>query len=402
MVRPSGWWPDASRVHSFRAGLLRQVRSYSVLFRAIQPPCGCGTDPADHRASIPCSAPRSAIFSRTGPIPALHGFGQGRRPSPRNTLRLHSVPLHIPPMLSGLARLAATISPKHWDPLARAWACSPWAAPRRRGHGRSMRALGLAESPAQARRAVAEHARFVHEFLAQLGGRSWPVELRHRDRPADPGRCAGPTAVSPSMPGRLIVTVHRGNWIAGAQALVAAWGPIETVAGRQLRGSWQPTLIRFLERSGITVHRNRAFARLSACLRQGGTVVVHLDGQPGWADDAQWCRRAASGPLGVRSAALLAARSRARVFFAVCPRTGPGRFALDIEPLVPDDPARPFPSSATWARCFAARLREDVRRHPGAWMMFRDEHLGRYCGSDTPELPTRARVCGNHLIASAR
>ena len=249
-----------------------------------------------------------------------------------------------------------------------------------RGAGRHGRRRALAEGRsihgASHCEAVRRHFVWALEFLAEMGGHRHPVEDR---------TCA---LWDPRDHARLIVTAHRGNWIVGARALARALGPIHTVAGVQLRRGWQSAIRAHLEGQGVEL---TDLAGLRRALREGGTAVLHLDGQAG-----PHRRRGIS--VGVRSAALLAAESGAAVYAASCMRAGAGRFVLEGTPLGPAasgdrlSRSRSRDRIAGWEQSMMETLREWIERDPADWLLFSSDHLGD--SSDPSERSVMAQAPG--------
>lgn len=200
-----------------------------------------------------------------------------------------------------------------------------------------------------------------------MGGRRFPVDDR------------GATLWEPENGnrGRLVVTLHQGNWIVGARHLAGRLGRVDSVAGVQIHPRWQRPIRRYLEEHGVHLWAGGdAFRHLLARLRAGGTVVLHLDGDQGGPPRRRWAHWPV--PAGVRGAAVLAARSGCRVFAARCRRQAPGRFLFESRPIVAAGPgaaAGPLAVSG-WERRFLETLREEVGRTPEDWMIFRPDHLG--------------------------
>jgi hypothetical protein len=275
-------------------------------------------------------------------------------------------------MLSLLTASLARIPATQRDHLATFLARLPWLESRRRGHRDSLRTLLMAgerfsrdsrtpHGPMTHREAVRRHIVWTLEFLAEMGGHRHPIE----------DRTSG--MWGPRHRARLVVTAHCGNWIVGSRALARALGPIHSTAGLQLRRGWQPAIRACLSRQGIVL---TDFDGLRRALRNRETVVLHLDGQAGG-----YRRRAV--PIGVRSAALLAAESGASVYAALCVRSGAGRFVLEGSPLslgsrrVGSRQSRSKRAS-DWEATFLRILHEWVRRDPADWLLFSSDHLGAF------------------------
>jgi len=311
-----------------------------------------------------------------------------------------------PGMLSLLTASLARIPATQRNRLATALARLPGLEARRRAHRDSVRIVLGAVDDASAtthHEAVRRHFVWALEFLAEMGGHRHPVE----------DRTTG--LWDPRDRARLIVTAHHGNWIVGARALARAVGPIHTVAGVQLQRAWQPAIRAHLRGQGIEL---TDLAGLRRALGRGGTVVLHLDGKAG-----PYRRRGV--PVGVRSAALLAAESDAAVYAATCMRIGAGRFALEGMALRPDASAIPAAAStkriatcanattngiatranastngkgarpdlareasrariAGWERSMLKTLREWILRDPADWLLFSPDHLSDLASERAP------------------
>lgn len=245
---------------------------------------------------------------------------------------------------------------------------------RARGHRAALRRLFPGDAswdPRLSRQAVWRHAQWVYDSLSGFGGRKFRIEW---EDPTELGKVVGQG--SPV----LIVTAHVGNWLVVAEACTRRLGPVETVAGVQLRAAWDESIRRFLEERGVTVHRpDGAYRQFRRRLKAGGTVVLHLDGTPSPSPPDQagstlsWNRTEREGlapspltaPLGVRAAARLSSATKARVFGVVSRRTGPDRYTLYVEDL----------QNATETG-LTSYLRRQVSANPAEWLIFRAEHLG--------------------------
>lgn len=310
-------------------------------------------------------------------------FGIGRLSGDREVRKSVRIELACPPrifcharVLRLLTQLCAWIEPGRLARLVSILTCLPlpiWGG-RARGQEEARHSLHLRTSgelverrmdseraPASARAgsgpssraAVRSHARFVAEFMAEIGGR------RHR--------VDGDIPKSKAGRGRLYVTLHVGNWIVGARYLSEHTGTVHSVAGVQLRASWRRPLEARLRELGIRVHGGRGVApALLSALRAGETVALHLDGDPGIESSA----RSGSRLRGMRSAALLATRSRADVWFAVCRRSGEGRFCFEARELVPPA-AQSAERVEAWKAIFLRLTREEIEHHPEDWLIFR-------------------------------
>jgi hypothetical protein len=260
-------------------------------------------------------------------------------------------------MLSLLTHSLARIPVTQRDRLATALAHLPALDARRKGHRESVLAVLSATDGWLHREAVRRHFVWALEFLAEMGGHRHPVE----DRTV--------ALWDPRDRARLIVTAHCGNWIVGARALARTSGPVHTVSGVQLQRGWQAAIRSHLRGQGIELTN---LAGLRKVLRSGGTVVLHLDGQAG-------PYRPRGIPVGVRSAALLAAESGAAVYAATCARSGVGRFVLEGTRLTADVAAGRDSRDRieAWEQAMLRTLREWVERDPADWLLFSPDHLGQ-------------------------
>lgn len=265
----------------------------------------------------------------------------------------------LPLLTHSLARIPVT----QRDRLATALTRLPGLEARRKGHRDSVLTVASATDGSLHREAVRRHFVWALEFLAEMGGHRHPVE----DRTV--------ALWDPQDRARLIVTAHCGNWIVGARALARSLGPIHTVSGVQLQRGWQSAIRSHLRGQGIEL---TDLAGLRKALRSGGTVVLHLDGQAG-----PYRRRGI--PVGVRSAALLAAESGAAVYAATCSRSGMGRFVLEGTRLRADLSEDGLPGNVgsasrdrieAWEHAMLRILREWVERDPADWLLFSPDHLG--------------------------
>ncbi len=283
-------------------------------------------------------------------------------------------------MLLLLPKVAAGLTPATLDRMARLVGQLPLPALRRRARNQAhARAVILGAETAidrpsvevdpSARAAVVDHARFVAEFLASLGGR----EARIGATPK--------LLLAPAPRGRLVVTLHTGNWVVAAAALSRALGELHTVAGTQLHPRLEAAVGRHFLALGVTLHRGPgAAARLLNALRAGKTVVLHLDGSPSDSlDDPVDAERERAieapaeleQPLGVRAAASLATRSGADVCFALCRREAPGAFRFEAHSLTPPSSRSRLDARRAWSSLFRALLHDEVAAHPDHWMIFR-------------------------------
>lgn len=213
-------------------------------------------------------------------------------------------------------------------------------------------ALGAArlEPRSAPREAVRRHLLFVWEFLAELGGKRFPVEDRL------------PSAFFEAAPhGRLLATLHMGNWIVGSRTLAERVGPVASVAGVQLRPGWNAELRARLSRLGLRVHEDgRAAHAFVRHLRAGGTVGLHLDGDRGRGRD-----ESRTSP-GVRSVVGLAAATGAEVWFVLCRRIEPGRFVIEGDRVDANSPDE-------LEHALLERWRRAVEAAPEDWLIFRPE-----------------------------
>jgi hypothetical protein len=278
-------------------------------------------------------------------------------------------------MLTLLSASLAQIPAAERARLASWLARFPGLERRRRAHRDSVEAAmssstAWARGPDSSAEAVRRHLVWTMEFLAEMGGQRHPIEDRTSALWDPRDRC------------RLVVTAHCGNWIVGARALAQNLGPIHTIAGVQLQRRWQSRIRAHLSAHGVELSE---LSGLRQALEREGVVVLHLDGQSGE-------HRRRSIPVGVRSAALLAAESGASVYSAICRRSAPGRFVLEGTRLSIAGPASGCVGATggtrppelgiraridAWESTFLEVLQEWILRDPADWLLFSSEHLGQ-------------------------
>ncbi len=266
-------------------------------------------------------------------------------------------------MVSLLARFMSRLPYGALPWMARAGAiCLPG---RKRGHKEACRRLlgsGSIE-PWHNRKAVESHALLVLEFLARLGGRQFSVVP-----PTD--------ALTSDRRGRLLVTTHRGNWLLGAAALTDQVGPVHTVAGVQFRPTWSDFVEGWLADRNVIVHTAGSLPVLKRAIRNGESVLLHLDGDP-FPPGVRGMRLRAV-PSGVRSAAVLAAGGEVDVYFTHCLRRG-DHFEICSRRISEPEASRSATWTArvqNWEREFFSALKASVAEAPEDWLVFRSSHLG--------------------------
>ncbi|HYJ33907.1 MAG TPA: lysophospholipid acyltransferase family protein [Candidatus Binatia bacterium] len=216
-----------------------------------------------------------------------------------------------------------------------------------------------------ARSVFRAYHRHLAEFLGQgrLSPSAWDARFRfegteHLYRAAAAGR------------GAVIAASHLGNWELGGLALARLGFRVHVVTGTQ----WNPLLhgaVRELkERSGIAVSTPEdGFTPLIATLRQGGLVVLLVDGDVYTRGlTARFFGRAVSFPAGP---ALLARRAGAPLLHAHAAREAGGhRVVFDGADL----PDRAIPLGRDLERLtarVAAAQERNIAAHVGEWCIFR-------------------------------
>jgi lauroyl/myristoyl acyltransferase len=269
--------------------------------------------------------------------------------------------------LALLSRLARAL-PASWDdPLAAmAAAVSALAMPGRQA-GAVANAAALfpdADAGSLARRAQRSYARFLLEYLREVGRGSRDDDARN------PWKLGpGVEAALASGRGLVMCTAHVGNWEMGARALARLGRPITIVAEPQYASSWRPAVREAKRAAGMEVVAPDVPARaLVRALEQGGVIGLLVDGQ-GYAHGrvTRLAGKDVSLPTGP---ARLAALSGAVLAAGTCLRTAPDRFQSELHALGGTERA-PVRDAEALHAAVARWLEELLLAHPGEWCIFR-------------------------------
>jgi len=164
--------------------------------------------------------------------------------------------------------------------------------------------------------------------------------------------------------GALLVTAHVGCGELGCVGL-AKIGPVHSVAGVQMLGSWTPALRRRFLRAGLRLHPSRGLRGLESALRRGEIVALQIDGDQGR-------RRAAAPFLGAPrplpvGPTWLAARTGACVLPAACVREG-SSWTIHLLPALPA-PGTGREGFLRHHRSVVEAVEAMILRWPGQWVL---------------------------------
>jgi KDO2-lipid IV(A) lauroyltransferase len=264
--------------------------------------------------------------------------------------------------LAVLSRLAAAI-PASWDDglarvLARLTPSSRQAAARANA---SMLFPG-ADADDLARSATRSYARFLIEYLRELGRADDPVR-----NPLTVG--PGVREALDSGRGLVMCTAHVGNWELGARTLARLGRPIKVIAEPQYARAWRDTILASKQSAGIEIVAPGVSPRaLIRALSEGAVIGLLVDGA-GYTQGrathlAGHTITLPSGP------ARLAALSGAVLAGGTCFRTSPGHFASELHALGGTEHAPVHDADALHA-AIAQWLEDLLFAHPGEWCIFR-------------------------------
>jgi Kdo2-lipid IVA lauroyltransferase/acyltransferase len=166
--------------------------------------------------------------------------------------------------------------------------------------------------------------------------------------------------------GVIIVTGHLGNWEIGGAAVAARGYPLTGVAKRAANPLFYGRIMAARQRFGIEIidFADATRGALKA-LRQGRIVALAADQHSGAGIWVPFLGRPAAT---FRGPAVLALRTGAPLFLAVCIRRGDGDYEIDMQPVdaTPTDDMEADVRRVTtsWVR----RLEDAVRAHPEQYL----------------------------------
>lgn len=171
--------------------------------------------------------------------------------------------------------------------------------------------------------------------------------------------------------GAVIAASHLGGWELAGSALARLGLSVHAVSGVQLHPLVTREVREWKRREGIRVHTPReGFAPLVSALREGGVVVLLVDGDVySRSLPATFFGRSIPFPAGP---AILARRAGVPILHAHAARGADGRHKVSFDGLDEPDPALPLREDLSRLTSLVARSQErNIAAHLSQWCIFR-------------------------------
>ena len=171
--------------------------------------------------------------------------------------------------------------------------------------------------------------------------------------------------------GAVIAASHLGGWELAGSAIARLGLTVHAVTGVQLHPFVAREVREWKRREGIQVHTpDEGFAPLVAALRNGGVVVLLVDGDVySRSLPATFFGRRVAFPAGP---AILARRAGVPILHAHAARGGDGRHRVSFDGLDESDPSLPLRDDLCRLTSLVARSQErNIAAHLSQWCIFR-------------------------------